>query len=443
MTAPAEAPAASTDSTKRSRLYFGWYIVGGAFLAQMLQAGLSVYAGGVFLVPMTEDLGWSRTEFTLAQTVGQVVTGAIGFFIGAHVDRRGGRGVMVVGGVLVASTLFAIGYIEEWWQWLVLRGLLFMAGSAMIGNLVVNVTLSKWFVDLRGRAIGLGAVGFSIGGIVIAPPLTAFVDEFGWRAGWQVLAVVVVIIIFPVCTALPSPAGGPRPQPGRAERRRNAPRRRIEDRGRLPQLLHAPRGAAHAGPLHDHVCLRAGRDRHRRGDPEHDPVPHGPGLQPRHCRADRRLPRLRERLLEAVLGLDDGALRCPLCRAFGFALSGSVDGLRGVRRRVRSAPLVALAYVLWGTGVGALFPTQEVIWAQYFGRRYLGEVRSVVLPVSLGMGAAGPLITALYFDAVGDYDGVFLAVGINWVFASMLILAVRRPGPPPRIAITSPVTPQV
>ena len=83
MTAPAEAPAASADSTKRSRLYFGWYIVAGAFLGQMLQAGLSVYAGGVFLVPMTEDLGWTRTEFTLAQTVGQLVTGTIGFFIGA------------------------------------------------------------------------------------------------------------------------------------------------------------------------------------------------------------------------------------------------------------------------------------------------------------------------------------------------------------------------
>ncbi|MYI82661.1 MAG: MFS transporter, partial [Chloroflexi bacterium] len=161
MAAPAEAPVPSADSTKRSRLYFGWYIVAGAFLAQMLQAGLSVYAGGVFLVPMTEDLDWSRTEFTLAQTLGQLVTGAIGFFIGAHVDRRGGRRVMLIGGTVIAVTLFSISYIEEWWQWMVLRGLFFMGGSAMIGSLVVNVTLSKWFVELRGRAIGIGAIGFS------------------------------------------------------------------------------------------------------------------------------------------------------------------------------------------------------------------------------------------------------------------------------------------
>ena len=128
--------------------------------------------------------------------------------------------------------------------------------------------------------------------------------------------------------------------------------------------------------------------------------------------------------------------------AFGFALSGSAMVFVVFAAASGSAPLVALAYVFWGLGVGALFPTQEVIWAQYFGRRYLGEVRSVVLPISLGMGAAGPLITALYFDAVGDYDGVFLAVGINWVFASILILAVRRPGPPPGIAIASPAAPR-
>ena len=95
----------------------------------MLQAGLSAYAGGVFLVPMTEDLGWTRTEFTLAQTVGQLVTGSIGFFIGAHVDRRGGRGVMIVGGVIIVVTLFSLSYIQEWWQWLVLRGLFFMGGA--------------------------------------------------------------------------------------------------------------------------------------------------------------------------------------------------------------------------------------------------------------------------------------------------------------------------
>ena len=438
MAAPAEAPAPPADSAKRPRVYFGWYIVAGAFLAQMLQAGLSVYAGGVFLVPMTEDLGWTRTEFTLAQTIGQLVTGAIGFFIGAHVDRRGGRRVMLIGGALVATTLFAIAHIEEWWQWMVLRGLFFMGGSAMIGSLVVNVTLSKWFVELRGRAIGIGAIGFSIGGILIAPPLTAFVDDFGWRAGWQVLAVVTAAIIFPIALLF---------------------RRQPEDHGLNPD-------GRSAEELHGGAAQRIEADylnSYTRREALRTPALYmitfafgiavigigGVILNAIPFLTDQDYSRATAARIVVILGFAAGFSKAfwgwltehvdaRYVASGGFALSGSSMALIVFAAASGSAALVGLGYLLWGTGVGALFPTQEVIWAQYFGRRYLGEVRSVVLPVSLGMGAAGPLLTALYFDAVGDYNGVFLAVGANWLLAAALILAVRRPGPPPRISVSSP-----
>ena len=442
MAAPAEAPAPSADSTKRPRVYFGWYIVAGAFLGQMMQAGLSVYAGGVFLVPMTEDLGWTRTEFTLAQTVGQLVTGTIGFFIGAHVDRRGARGVMLIGGTLIAATLFSISYIDVWWQWMVLRGLFFMGGSAMVGSLVVNVTLSKWFVDLRGRAIGIGAIGFSIGGIIIAPPLTAFVDAYGWRAGWQVLGVAVILIIVPVALLF---------------------RRQPEDYG-----LH-PDGRT-AADLRDGAAVRIEadyRNSYTRREALRTPALYlitfafgiavigigGVLLNTIPFLTDQDYSRATAARIVVILGFAAGFSKAfwgwlterhdaRYVAALGFTLAGSSMALIVFAAASGSAALVALGFLLWGTGLGALFPTQEVIWAQYFGRRYLGEVRSVVLPVSLAMGAAGPVITALYFDVVGDYDGVFLAVGVNWVLAAALILAVRRPGPPPRIAVTSPATAQ-
>ncbi len=443
MAAPAEAPAPPAASAKRPRVFFGWYIVAGAFFAQMLQAGLSVYAGGVFLVPMTEELGWTRTEFTLAQTVGQVVTGTIGFFIGAHVDRRGARGIMLIGGAIIAATLFALAYIDEWWQWLLIRGLFFMGGTAMIGSLVVNVTLSKWFVDLRGRAIGIGAIGFSIGGIVIAPPLTAIVDEFGWRVGWQVLAVVVVVVLFPTALLF---------------------RRQPEDHGLQPDgrsSADLSRGAAES--------IEADyRNSYTRREALRTPALYlitlafgiavigigGVILNTIPFLTDQDYSRSTAARIVVILGIAAGFSKAfwgwlterhdaRYVAALGFALSGSSMVLIVFAGASGSAALVALGYLLWGTGLGALFPTQEVIWAQYFGRRYLGEVRSVVLPVSLGMGAAGPLITALYFDAVGDYDGVFLAVGANWLLAAVLILIARRPGPPPHIAaITSPARPE-
>ena len=441
MTAPTEAPstpAAPAPTEQPPRVFFGWYIVAGAFFAQMMQAGLSVYAGGVFLVPMTEEFDWSRTDFTLAQTVGQVVTGAVGFFIGAHVDRHGGRRLMIVGATIMAATLLAISQVEELWQWLLLRGLLFMAGAALMGNLVVNVTLSKWFVDFRGRAIGFGAIGFSAGGIFIAPPLTAFVDEFGWRAGWQLLAIVVLVVVYPIALLM---------------------RRQPEDHGLHPDGRTAEdlrRGAA-ASIEADYVNSFTRREALRTPALYMITVAFGFAvigiggviLNTIPFLTDQDYSRGTAALMVTMLGVTAGLSKpfwgwlterhdARYIAAAGFALASLSMVLIVVSAASGVVPFVALAYLLWGAGIGALFPAQEVIWAQYFGRRYLGEVRSVVMPVSLAMGAGGPLVTNLYFDAVGDYDGVFLAIALNWLLAALLVLAVRRPGPPPRLVVSPP-----
>ena len=72
-------------------------------------------------------------------------------------------------------------------------------------------------------------------------------------------------------------------------------------------------------------------------------------------------------------------------------------------------------------------PFQEVIWASYFGRRYLGEVRSVAMPLSLVIGAGAPLAVASYFDRVGNYDGAFYAISALWAIAAALVMLVRHP----------------
>ena len=87
--APANAPASPAAGGRRPLMFYGWYIVIGAVIAMFVSAGVQAYVIGVFFVPMTEDLGWTRTEFTLAQSIGQLFTAGAGFFVGAQIDRRG------------------------------------------------------------------------------------------------------------------------------------------------------------------------------------------------------------------------------------------------------------------------------------------------------------------------------------------------------------------
>ena len=94
----------------------------------------------------------------------------------------------------------------------------------------------------------------------------------------------------------------------------------------------------------------------------------------------------------------------------------------------QSADLALYAsFFLLGIGWGGFIPFQEVVWATYFGRRYLGAARSAGMPFALGLGATAPFATAFYYDRVGNYDGALLAVAVLALVAIVLITFVRRP----------------
>ena len=74
-----------------------------------------------------------------------------------------------------------------------------------------------------------------------------------------------------------------------------------------------------------------------------------------------------------------------------------------------------------------MIPLQEVVWGAYFGRRYIGAVRSAALPFSLIFDAGAPLATSYYFDVIGNYDGAIQTVAAANLVAAMMLLAIPRP----------------
>jgi MFS transporter, OFA family, oxalate/formate antiporter len=151
----------------------------------------------VFLKPMTQDLHWTRSEFSAVQTVSTFVMGIVGFVIGAMIDRRGPRALMLVGGIVCGAALIATSRVEELWQFYLARGVAQTVGAAMLGSLVVNVTISKWFIARRGMAVAIASAGVSLGGVLMTPMVSIVVDGWGWRDAWVALGFLVWMLIIP------------------------------------------------------------------------------------------------------------------------------------------------------------------------------------------------------------------------------------------------------
>ncbi|MBX3705292.1 MAG: MFS transporter [Pseudomonadales bacterium] len=409
-------------------MYYGYRLIGAAFVAQFVAVGALNYAAGAFMTPMTDELGWTRAEFILPRSLGQFVMAFTGFLIGAQVDRRGARPLMLVGLTTLTIALLAHAHIDSLWQWVVLNGVVLTVGAALLGNLVVNVTLAKWFVEKRGQAIAWSSMGVSFAGIVITPTITWFIDAFGWRAAWQAMALATFVMTLPVALAM---------------------RRAPEDHGLHPDGKSAAQIAAGHG-------ARAQAD-------FDSSVTRGEALRMRTFYLLVFAFGLFQVVIPVVLlqtipfMTDAGYSRTTA--AFMIAIA-SIPALVSkplwgyLIDRMNPKPLAAMsalctgiamamivfsvqaraefweyvAFFVLGLGWGGMIPLQEVIWASYFGRRHLGAVRSAALPFTLILGAGGPLAVAYYYDVVGSYDGAFLAVAASCVVSAGLLLALPRAG---------------
>lgn len=430
----ASTTATSGPTTRHQPLiYYGYWIVGAALVAQFVSAGTQAWASGVFLTPMTEDLGWTRAEFTYAQTFGRFVTAFAGFFIGVYIDRFGGRAIMVIGVTLLGMGMLLTSAVTELWEWIVVRGLVSMLGAALVGNLVANVTLSKWFVEKRGRVLGIATMGVSLGGVILPPLLTPFVDEFGWRAGWRVLAICVWMLGYPVAMLMrrqPEDHGW-NPDGKTDEEVRTGGTAAAAD---LANSL--TRGQALRTSTFYVIVISFGLGTIGVGVMLFGLIP---------FLTDEGFTRTTAALMVTVLAFPAMVVKPiwgwlmdfvppKLAASLGFATSGVAIVALLLTAKSGSTAGVMASVLLMGIGFGGTIPIQEMIWGTYFGRKHLGSVRGVAMPFALILGAGGPQIVQVYFDRVGNYDGAFLAIAACWALSAILIMTVRKPGvvgPPP------------
>lgn len=409
------------------RLYYGYWLIGAAFVAQFIAAGMQNYIIGPFMVPMITELDWTRAEFTLPRTLGQVVMAFTGFIIGAQVDRHGARRFMLIGTLILSGSLYILSTVETLLAWIVINGVLLTVGASLIGNLVVNVTLSKWFVDFRGRAVAFAAMGVSFAGVILTPFSSWAIDTYGWREAWQILGLTSLVVVLPAAFTM---------------------RRRPEDFGLHPdgrsdddigQGLGARAAADFANSLTRSQAIRTSTFYMLVTAfglfvitiqvmlLQTVPLMTDAGFDRNTAALMITVASVPALLSKPIWGwLIDGLDAKPLASISAAATGISLFVIVFAAQNQSLIGLIA-GFGLMGIGWGGMIPLQEVIWASFFGRRYLGAVRSAALPLTLLITASSPLATSYYRDVVGNYDGAILAVGTLNLISALLILMLKKP----------------
>ncbi len=202
----------------RSRIFYGWFVVAAGFFALFVSMGAR-NGFGVFVVPMTDDLGWTRTEISFAIAIGVLVNGLSQPFLGRLYDRYGGRSVISlsllvlgIGTILLAitgdfGTTFGIhvdlGFTDITLSvgllyLIVIYGFVMSTASSGVSLVTIHAVLAKWFYRKRGKVLSICTAGTSAGGLVLTPFAASLIIWSDWRVAWVVLGCLVLVLALPL-----------------------------------------------------------------------------------------------------------------------------------------------------------------------------------------------------------------------------------------------------
>jgi MFS family permease len=175
--------------------YYGWVVVGASGTAVFARMAPAITTLTVFIYPMSQELGWSRTLISGAVSAGALSSIVLSPVIGWAIDRFGSRPVLVSGVLTVGASMISM-------AWATLPATFYLAYAAArvvfhtASPIGASTVVSRWFIRMRGRAIGVVFFCGAIGGVVFTMTAAVVIDSFGVEAAWISLGVIVLAVAF-------------------------------------------------------------------------------------------------------------------------------------------------------------------------------------------------------------------------------------------------------
>ena len=407
----------------RLPFFYGWTILFAAGSSMVVRNATASLTLAVFIFPMSEDLGWSRTLIAGAASLGGLVATVASPLVGWALDRYGARAILTVSVLILGLSTVSLAWATVPVAFYLAYGLGRVIFSSPL-NIGPSVVVSRWFVRRRGRATGILFLSHSLG-MITFPLIAGLVIKYrGWEDAWAVLGVLVwILALGPVSMLVRQspesvgllPDGDPPQQTDEGKEAAAAaeePNWTLREAARTPTLWLL---AMATGSL---FLLQSGTNIHQ-GAYFLDQ-----GLGVGISAASLSLNAVFTGLGSIFWGwLVD---RVPVRFTYaGVALMMAVALVLFPMADTTAEALVVAS--IFGTAVGGILVVPVVAYANYFGRRSLSVIRGVTEPfVSLGQ-AIGALFSGIIYDVTGSYKDAFLILAILGLATIAMLLATREP----------------
>ncbi len=361
---------------------------------------------GLFLIPISTEFGWPRSAVSIVLLILAAV-GALSYpVVGRIIDRYGARRVILSGNLLFAMSVALVSVSTASPVHFYLTYALLGITAAIPSSVMFTKVIAGWFDRNRGAALGFaGGVGNGTGAAIAPVVVSILLANFGWRGTHQGIALIIVIVGFPVLYwLLHDPptrniSGG-----DTSEGMTLAQARRTKTFWTI--LIAVALGAG---------CLTAVFARVV------------PMLLDRGISMDQAVSVLVTfSLVTAVwqFGVGYTLDRFPKPWIAAPFYVSAVCGLI-LFETTSSYSLLLLAGLLMGLGLGTEYGVLPYFLSRYFGVRHYGAISGLVYGVIVLTQGITPFLMDLDFDLTGNYRIGVVVVGIALLFGAFLLTRLK------------------
>jgi MFS family permease len=181
---------------RRSRVFYGWIIVGISVVCMTLIYGIR-HSFSIFFPPILHEFGWARGRTAFMMSLNILIYGFLAPVAGSIGDRWKPRRIMLIGVTILGLATASCAFASKLWHFYLLFGVLMPMGSAFSGWPLLGPALANWFAKRRGLVMGLGQAG---GGLSFLYGVFAqfTISQLGWRYAYVVLAGTLVALLLPL-----------------------------------------------------------------------------------------------------------------------------------------------------------------------------------------------------------------------------------------------------
>lgn len=178
---------------KVGKLHYAWIVAFSCGMIMLASLLLGATMISIYTVIISEDLGISRSAFSILVMIKSLVMFAANLGWGRLLMKYKLKPLMIIGTALMGAALFTLSRSTNTFM-ICITGVMIGIASMLTCNVPISIVITNWFSASRGTVMGFVSAFSGIGGVVINPIMSKVIDKYGWRVGFTIMAIACMVI---------------------------------------------------------------------------------------------------------------------------------------------------------------------------------------------------------------------------------------------------------